>query len=99
MPAFTLSSLLESRATRVVGLALAYWLTVVLAVELVTPVEKIALFWPPNAIVAAVSHTEYLEKSFAELTAKLKQGGAFTDVKSAYDPAAVNAAGFTLWRL
>ncbi|MBI1986608.1 MAG: MASE1 domain-containing protein [Rhodospirillales bacterium] len=54
MPAFTLSSLLESRATRVVGLALAYWLTVVLAIELVTPVEKIALFWPPNAIVAAV---------------------------------------------
>ena len=54
MPAFTLSSLLESRATRVAGLALAYWLTVVLAIELVTPVEKIALFWPPNAIVAAV---------------------------------------------
>src|SRR3989304_396364 len=54
MPAFTLSSLLESSATRVVGLGLAYWLTVVLAVELVTPVEKIALFWPPNAIVAAV---------------------------------------------
>jgi UDP-N-acetyl-D-galactosamine dehydrogenase len=52
-----------------------------------------------DAIVAAVSHTEYLDKSFAELTAKLKQGGAFTDVKSAYDPAAVNAAGFTLWRL
>jgi|GEM_PF-5373592 len=54
MPSLTLSSLLDSRAARVVGLALAYWLTVELAVELVTPVEKIALFWPPNAIVAAV---------------------------------------------
>ena len=52
-----------------------------------------------DAIVAAVSHSAYMEKSFAELTAKLNKGGAFTDVKSAYDPAAVKAAGFTLWRL
>jgi len=29
----------------------------------------------------------------------LKKGGAFTDVKSAYDPDAVKAAGFELWRL
>jgi UDP-N-acetyl-D-galactosamine dehydrogenase len=52
-----------------------------------------------DALVAAVSHTAYMEKSFADLTAKLKKGGAFTDVKSAYDPATVTAAGFTLWRL
>ena len=52
-----------------------------------------------DAIIAAVSHHAYLEKSFPELTAKLKKGGAFTDVKAAYDPAAVKAAGFTLWRL
>jgi UDP-N-acetyl-D-galactosamine dehydrogenase len=52
-----------------------------------------------DAIVAAVSHSAYLDKSFAELTAKLKKGGAFTDVKSAYDPATVKAAGFTFWRL
>jgi len=52
-----------------------------------------------DAIVAAVSHHAYLEKSFAELTARLKKGGAFTDVKAAYDPTVVNAAGFTLWRL
>ncbi|MEQ1593444.1 MAG: nucleotide sugar dehydrogenase, partial [Thiobacillaceae bacterium] len=52
-----------------------------------------------DAIIAAVSHSEYLEKTFADLTAKLKQGGAFTDVKSAYDPAVVKAAGFALWRL
>jgi len=52
-----------------------------------------------DAIVAAVSHTAYLEKPLAALTAKLKPGGAFTDVKSAYDPAAVQAAGYQLWRL
>ncbi|HJX57533.1 MAG TPA: nucleotide sugar dehydrogenase, partial [Thiobacillus sp.] len=52
-----------------------------------------------DAVIAAVSHSAYLEKSFAELTAKLKKGGAFTDVKSAYDPAVVEAAGFALWRL
>ncbi|HEX9702574.1 MAG TPA: MASE1 domain-containing protein, partial [Rhodospirillales bacterium] len=33
-------------------LALAYWLIVTLAVELVSPAEKIALFWPPNAVAA-----------------------------------------------
>jgi UDP-N-acetyl-D-glucosamine/UDP-N-acetyl-D-galactosamine dehydrogenase len=52
-----------------------------------------------DALVAAVSHAEYLDKPFADLTAKLKKGGVFTDVKSAYDPAAVKAAGFELWRL
>ena len=52
-----------------------------------------------DAIVAAVSHKEYLAMSLAELTAKLRRGGVFTDVKSAYDQAAVKAAGFNLWRL
>jgi UDP-N-acetyl-D-galactosamine dehydrogenase len=52
-----------------------------------------------DAVVAAVSHSAYLEKPFAELTATLKKGGVFSDVKSAYDPQAVHAAGFKLWRL
>ena len=52
-----------------------------------------------DALVAAVSHSAYLEKPLDALTAKLKPGGAFTDVKSAYDPAAVQAAGYQLWRL
>ena len=52
-----------------------------------------------DAIVAAVSHKEYLAMPLAELTAKLRRGGVFTDVKSAYDQAAVKAAGFNLWRL
>jgi UDP-N-acetyl-D-galactosamine dehydrogenase len=51
------------------------------------------------ALVAAVSHQDYLAMSLADLTAKLKRGGLFTDVKSAYDPTAVQAAGFKLWRL
>ena len=52
-----------------------------------------------DALVAAVSHKEYLAMSLAELTASLKPGGVFTDVKSAYDPTAIRAAGFKLWRL
>jgi UDP-N-acetyl-D-galactosamine dehydrogenase len=52
-----------------------------------------------DAMVAAVAHKDYLDKSFGDLTAKLKKGGVFTDVKSAYDPAAVTGAGFKLWRL
>lgn len=52
-----------------------------------------------DAVIAAVAHKEYLDKSFGELTAKLKNGGVFTDVKSAYDPATVTGAGFKLWRL
>jgi len=52
-----------------------------------------------DAIVAAVAHNEYLAQPLAALTAKLKSGGVFIDVKSAYDPVAVKAAGYVLWRL
>jgi UDP-N-acetyl-D-galactosamine dehydrogenase len=52
-----------------------------------------------DAIVAAVSHKEYLAMPFRKLTAKLKRGGLFVDVKSAYDPKAVTKAGFKLWRV
>ena len=52
-----------------------------------------------DALVAAVAHKDYLALPFAELTGKLKTGGVFTDVKCAFDPAAVRAAGFDLWRL
>lgn len=52
-----------------------------------------------DAIVAAVSHNEYLEMPPSKLFSKLKPGGVFMDVKSAYDPAAIQAAGFKLWRL
>ena len=52
-----------------------------------------------DAIVAAVSHKEYKAMSLAGLTSNLRKGGVFTDVKSAYDQAAIKAAGFSLWRL
>ena len=52
-----------------------------------------------DALVAAVSHREYLSQPLAGILGKLKPGGVFSDVKSAYDPAAIAAAGFRLWRL
>lgn len=52
-----------------------------------------------DAIVAAVSHKEYLALPHTELLSKLKDGGVFMDVKSAYEPLSIRAAGFNLWRL
>jgi UDP-N-acetyl-D-galactosamine dehydrogenase len=51
------------------------------------------------AIVAAVSHAEYTQMGLPQLTAKLKAGGVFTDVKSAYAPAQIAELGFNGWRL
>lgn len=52
-----------------------------------------------DAIVAAVAHKEYLSKPLPELLSKLKKGGVFVDVKSAYDPSTLHDAGVVLWRL
>ena len=52
-----------------------------------------------SAIVAAVSHKEYAELGLERLLRKLVPGGVFTDVKSGYDPAALQAAGVRPWRL
>ena len=52
-----------------------------------------------DAMVAAVAHTEYLQRPLGELTARLRPGGAFIDVKSAFDAQALRRAGFVLWRL
>lgn len=52
-----------------------------------------------DAIIAAVSHQEYLGMPLTGLLAKLKPGGIFVDVKSAYTAKAITAAGFILWRL
>jgi UDP-N-acetyl-D-galactosamine dehydrogenase len=52
-----------------------------------------------DAIVAAVSHNQYLSMPLIDLLAKLKPEGIFIDVKSAYDAAAVKKAGHRLWRL
>jgi UDP-N-acetyl-D-galactosamine dehydrogenase len=52
-----------------------------------------------DAIVAAVSHKEYAALSMEDLGKKLVKGGAFIDVKAAFDEKALTAAGYRVWRL
>ena len=52
-----------------------------------------------DAIVAAVAHRSYLDMPFDSIAPLLKPGGVFADVKSAYDPAGIEQAGYILWRL
>jgi UDP-N-acetyl-D-galactosamine dehydrogenase len=52
-----------------------------------------------DAIVAAVAHREFSALTLEDIGQKLVKGGAFIDVKAAFDGAALQAAGFRLWRL
>jgi UDP-N-acetyl-D-galactosamine dehydrogenase len=52
-----------------------------------------------DAIVAAVAHREFAQLSAEDLSRKLIKGGAFIDVKSAFDAAALRGAGYRVWRL
>ncbi len=52
-----------------------------------------------DALVAAVAHQEYASLSVEELGRKLVKGGAFIDVKAAFDPEALRIAGYRVWRL
>jgi len=52
-----------------------------------------------DAIVAAVSHKEFVAKSLADYQAKLTTNGVLADVKAIFDPQAVKAAGISFWRL
>ena len=52
-----------------------------------------------DAIVAAVAHREYANLGIEEIGRKLVRGGAFIDVKAAFDRAAIEAAGYRVWRL
>ncbi|MDR1349183.1 MAG: nucleotide sugar dehydrogenase [Zoogloeaceae bacterium] len=52
-----------------------------------------------QALVAAVSHQEYLQKPAAEFVARLIPNGCFMDVKAAFDAASLSAAGVAVWRL
>lgn len=65
----------------------------------ITLTEWSALPDQADAIVAAVSHSEYISQPVAQLLAKLKPDGVFIDIKSAYSYEAIEAAGITLWRL
>jgi UDP-N-acetyl-D-glucosamine/UDP-N-acetyl-D-galactosamine dehydrogenase len=50
-------------------------------------------------IVAAVSHHEFSSLSVQAIGEKLVSGGAFIDVKAAFDAKQIQAAGYRLWRL
>lgn len=52
-----------------------------------------------DAIVAAVAHKEFAELSMDDFAEKLVKGGAFIDVKAAFDRKQINEAGYRLWRL
>ncbi len=52
-----------------------------------------------DAIVAAVSHREFMDLGVPALQSKLAKGGAFIDVKAAFPQDALRDAGFRLWRL
>lgn len=52
-----------------------------------------------DGIVAAVAHNEFAALSMEEIGKKLVKGGAFIDVKAAFDAPAMRAAGYQLWRL
>jgi UDP-N-acetyl-D-galactosamine dehydrogenase len=52
-----------------------------------------------SAIVAAVSHRDYLTMGVPGLTQKLVKGGVFVDVKSCFDEAELASTGASIWRL
>ncbi|MDP2369101.1 nucleotide sugar dehydrogenase [Rhodoferax sp.] len=52
-----------------------------------------------DAIVAAVAHKEFATLSMEDFGKKLVKGGAFIDVKAAFDANTIRAAGYRLWRL
>ena len=52
-----------------------------------------------QAVVAAVAHREFMALGAQDIGRKLVAGGAFIDVKACFDAAALQAAGFRVWRL
>ena len=52
-----------------------------------------------HALIAAVAHREFKERSTGEYVAKLIASAPFIDVKSAFDADAIRAGGATVWRL
>ncbi len=52
-----------------------------------------------DGIVAAVAHQEFSGLSMEDIGKKLVKGGAFIDVKAAFDAKAIQECGYKLWRL
>ncbi|HWI12915.1 MAG TPA: nucleotide sugar dehydrogenase [Burkholderiales bacterium] len=52
-----------------------------------------------EALVLAVPHREFVNRSVHEFREKVIEGGCFIDVKSRFDRPALQQAGLTVWRL
>jgi UDP-N-acetyl-D-galactosamine dehydrogenase len=52
-----------------------------------------------DALIVAVAHRAFKSISMAAIGEKLVPGGCFIDVKSQFDRAALEKAGFRVWRL
>lgn len=52
-----------------------------------------------DAMIVAVPHKEVLALALADIQSKLNDGGCFIDVKSQFDPKALQEAGHCVWRL
>ena len=52
-----------------------------------------------DALVAAVSHSEYATRAVDDIGRTVVKGGAFIDVKAAFDAPTLQGAGFRVWRL
>lgn len=52
-----------------------------------------------NAIVCAVAHRAFKDRSMAEYVDMLSPGGVFVDVKGIADLEALHASGVSTWRL
>jgi len=52
-----------------------------------------------DALVAAVSHRQYLDMPVDAILALVRPGGVFVDVKSAYPKPAISETGFSAWHL
>lgn len=52
-----------------------------------------------DALVAAVSHKEFLARPLADYQSKVIERGCFIDVKSQFDQDALRNAGLSVWRL
>jgi len=52
-----------------------------------------------DAIIAAVSHREFLARPLTDFQTKVVEKGCFIDVKSQFDQTALRAAGLNVWRL
>jgi UDP-N-acetyl-D-galactosamine dehydrogenase len=61
-----------------------------------TPWERLP---QADALVAAVSHHEYLSMQLEEILNRLRPEGLFVDIKSAYEIEKLRSNGITVWRL